>query len=207
MTSAAVFFMREASSPTVISSGILTTSCAFLAISSWSLRIFSCSSERDLVPKRLACCCFLVLVADLLLAALVILHAVGDQRIDAVVIAVGVDGDGAGVDDAALALALRLRLLGAAAAAFGCCGPLRVLVALIVLRLRRTLDIVLLRARLLILLLRTRLIARRGRGGLICAAGAAGASGCGSRRGRRSFLLCRGSGKDLLDRIDLSSAA
>ena len=56
MTSAAVFFMREASSPTVISSGILTTSCAFLAISSWSLRIFSCSSERDLVPKRLACC-------------------------------------------------------------------------------------------------------------------------------------------------------
>ena len=53
-----------------------------------------------------------VLVADLLLAALVILHAVGDQRIDAVVIAVGVDGDGAGVDDAALALALGLRLLG-----------------------------------------------------------------------------------------------
>ena len=62
MTSAAVFFMREASSPTVISSGILTTSCAFLAISSCSRRIFSCSSERDLVPNFFACCCFLFLL-------------------------------------------------------------------------------------------------------------------------------------------------
>ena len=81
---------------------------------------------------------------------------------------------------------------------------LRVLVVLIVLRLRRALDIVLLRARLLILLLlRTRLIALRGRGRLILRGRCGGRSGCGSRRGRRSFLLCRGSGKDLLDRIDL----
>ena len=64
MTSAAVFFMREASSPTVISSGILTVSGAFLAISSCRRRIFSCSSERDLLPANLPffwfCCFFLV---------------------------------------------------------------------------------------------------------------------------------------------------
>jgi len=53
-----------------------------------------------------------VLVADLLLAARVVLHALGDKRIDAVVVAVGVDGDRAGIDDAAFALALGLRLLG-----------------------------------------------------------------------------------------------
>ena len=143
-----------------------------------------------------------VLVADLLLAALVILHAVGDQRIDAVVIAVGVDGDGAGVDDAALALALRLRLLGLLLGV-RLLRTLRVLVVLVVLRLRRALEIVLLRARLLILLLRTRLIALRRRGRLILRGRCSGRGGCGSRRGRRSFLLCCGSGKDLLDRIDL----
>ena len=49
--SLAVFFMREASSPTVISSGILTVSGVFLAISSWRRRIFSCSSLRDLLVK------------------------------------------------------------------------------------------------------------------------------------------------------------
>ena len=51
-----------------------------------------------------------VLVADLLLAALIILHALGDEGIHAVVVAVGIDRDGAGVDHAALTLALRLRL-------------------------------------------------------------------------------------------------
>ena len=43
-TSAPVFFMRLASSPTLISSGIWTLTGAFLAISSCSLRIFSASS-------------------------------------------------------------------------------------------------------------------------------------------------------------------
>ena len=43
-TSAPVFFMRLASSPTEISSGILTVSGGFLAISSWRRRIFSASS-------------------------------------------------------------------------------------------------------------------------------------------------------------------
>ena len=49
-TSAPVFFMREASSPTLISSGILTTRGVFFAISIWSRRIFSCSSWRRLFP-------------------------------------------------------------------------------------------------------------------------------------------------------------
>ena len=44
MTSVAVFFMREASSPTEISSGILTVSGVFFAISSCRRRIFSASS-------------------------------------------------------------------------------------------------------------------------------------------------------------------
>ena len=43
-TSAPVFFMREASSPTEISSGILTVSGVFFAISSCRRRIFSASS-------------------------------------------------------------------------------------------------------------------------------------------------------------------
>ena len=47
-TSAPVFFIREASSPTAISSGMWTVSGVFLAISSWSRRIFSCSSLRCL---------------------------------------------------------------------------------------------------------------------------------------------------------------
>ena len=50
-TSAPVFFIREASSPTLISSGMETFTGAFLAISSWSRRIFSCSSLRRLLPK------------------------------------------------------------------------------------------------------------------------------------------------------------
>ena len=49
-TSAPVFFMREASSPTPISSGIITFTGAFLAISSWRRRIFSASSWRRLLP-------------------------------------------------------------------------------------------------------------------------------------------------------------
>ena len=51
-TSAPVFFMRLASSPTEISSGMWTVSGAFLAISSWRRRIFSCSSLRDLEPTK-----------------------------------------------------------------------------------------------------------------------------------------------------------
>ena len=43
-TSAPVFFIREASSPTPISSGMSTLTGAFLAISSWRRRIRSCSS-------------------------------------------------------------------------------------------------------------------------------------------------------------------
>ena len=43
-TSAPVFFMRLASSPTLISSGIWTLRGVFLAISSWRRRIFSASS-------------------------------------------------------------------------------------------------------------------------------------------------------------------
>ena len=103
--------MREASSPTVISSGILTTSGAFFAISSCRRRIFSCSSERFLVPNFFACC-FLFLLPIFCLPLVIVLHALGDKGIDAVVVAVGVDGDGAGIDDAAFALALGLRLFG-----------------------------------------------------------------------------------------------
>ena len=51
-TSAPVFFMRLASSPTAISSGILTTRGCFLAISAWRRRIFSCSSARRLLPWK-----------------------------------------------------------------------------------------------------------------------------------------------------------
>ncbi len=47
-TSAPVFFIREASSPTPISSGMSTFVGAFLAISSWRRRIRSCSSWRRL---------------------------------------------------------------------------------------------------------------------------------------------------------------
>ena len=50
-TSAPVFFIREASSPTPISSGIFTVSGVFLAISSWRRRIRSCSSCLRLLPK------------------------------------------------------------------------------------------------------------------------------------------------------------
>ena len=50
-TSAPVFFMRLASSPTPISSGIFTVRGVFLAISSWRRRIFSASSCLRLLPK------------------------------------------------------------------------------------------------------------------------------------------------------------
>ena len=43
-TSAPVFFIRLASSPTEISAGIFTVRGVFLAISSWRRRIFSASS-------------------------------------------------------------------------------------------------------------------------------------------------------------------
>ena len=133
-----------------------------------------------------------VLAADLLLAAGIILHAVGDERIDAVVIAVGIDRDGAGVDDAALALALRLRLLGGRLGS----SLLRARLVLAALRLRRALA-VLLRARLALTALRTRLVpglrGLRGCGGLCLLCG----------RGSGRFLLLRSCGKDLLDRIDL----
>ena len=46
----ASLLMREASSPTPISSGIITFTGAFLAISSWRRRIFSASSWRRLLP-------------------------------------------------------------------------------------------------------------------------------------------------------------
>ncbi len=90
-----------------------------------------------------------VLVADLLLAARVVLHALGDKRIDAVVVAVGVDGNGAGIDDAAFALALGLRL-------FGLLGSLR----LGVLLRRGSLLGRILRARLILLCLRTGILLR-----------------------------------------------
>ena len=51
MTSVAVFFMREASSPTVISSGTFTVSGVFLMTSRRRRRIFSCSSLRCFEPK------------------------------------------------------------------------------------------------------------------------------------------------------------
>ena len=119
-----------------------------------------------------------VLVADLLLAALIILHAVGDERIDAVVIAVGVDRDGAGIDDAALTLALGLRLL----------------------RLLRGL----LRAVLRLRLLRSCLLLRCGRS---CLSGC-GRLGCALLRRsgrllRGGSLLRLCGGKDLLQRCDL----
>ena len=59
MTSPAVFFIREASSPTVISSGIFTVRGAFRATSICRRRIFSCSSFRDLLPRNLPDCCLL----------------------------------------------------------------------------------------------------------------------------------------------------
>ena len=90
-----------------------------------------------------------VLVADLLLAARVVLHALRDKRIDAVVVAVGVDGNGAGIDDAAFALALGLRL-------FGLLGSLR----LGVLLRRGSLLGRILRARLILLRLRTGILLR-----------------------------------------------
>ena len=49
-TSAPVFFIRLASSPTPISSGISTFTGAFLAISSWRRRRRSCSSCLRLLP-------------------------------------------------------------------------------------------------------------------------------------------------------------
>ena len=142
-----------------------------------------------------------ILAADLLLAAGIILHAVGDERIDAVVIAVGIDRDGAGVDDAALALTLRLRLLGGRLGS----SLLRARLVLAALRLRRALAVLLrtrripllLRARLALTALRTRLVpglhGLRGCGGLCLLCG----------RGSGRFLLLRSCGKDLLDRIDL----
>ena len=90
-----------------------------------------------------------IFVADLLLAARVVLHALGDKRIDAVVVAVGVDGDRAGIDDAAFALALGLRL-------FGLLGSLR----LGVLLRRGSLLGRILRARLILLRLRTGILLR-----------------------------------------------
>ncbi len=53
MTSEAVFFMRTASSPTEISSGISTFSCCLRAISSWRRCILSRSSWRRLLE---VCC-------------------------------------------------------------------------------------------------------------------------------------------------------
>ena len=50
-TSAPVFFMREASSPTLISSGISTLVGAFLAISSCSFCIWARCSWRRLAPE------------------------------------------------------------------------------------------------------------------------------------------------------------
>ena len=142
-----------------------------------------------------------VLAADLLLAAGIILHAVGDERIDAVVIAVGIDRDGAGVDDAALALALGLRLLGGRLGS----SLLRARLVLAALRLRRALA-VLLRTRRIPLLLRARLALTALRTRLV--PGLRGLRGCGGLcllcgRGSGRFLLLRSCGKDLLDRIDL----
>ena len=93
---------------------------------------------------ELLCLLLFVLVADFLLAARVVLHALGDQRIDAVVVAVGVDGDGAGINDAALTLALGLRLL---------CRLLCIVLRILALG-RLLLRLGLLRTRLLILRLR-----------------------------------------------------
>ena len=58
-TSAPVFFIRFASSPTEISSGILTVRGVFLAISNCNLRSFSCSSCLRLLEKFICCCFFL----------------------------------------------------------------------------------------------------------------------------------------------------
>ena len=142
-----------------------------------------------------------ILAADLLLAAGIILHAVGDERIDAVVIAVSIDRDGAGVDDAALALALGLRLLGGRLGS----SLLRARLVLAALRLRRALA-VLLRTRRIPLLLRARLALTTLRTRLV--PGLRGLRGCGGLcllcgRGSGRFLLLRSCGKDLLDRIDL----
>ncbi len=60
MTSAAVFFIREASSPTVISSGILTVSGVFLMASRRRRLRRLRSSSRDLA--LLPPCCFLFLL-------------------------------------------------------------------------------------------------------------------------------------------------
>ena len=91
MTSAAVFFIREASSPTVISSGILTVSGVFLMTAPCCRRrIFSCSSLRglvaldELVARFLFCCC-LALLPMRCLPPGVILHPLGDQGVHPVV--------------------------------------------------------------------------------------------------------------------------
>ena len=61
-----------------------------------------------LVAGKLVAAGLLILVADLLLAAGIVLHPLGHQCIHPVVKAVGIDGDGAGIDNPALSLALGL---------------------------------------------------------------------------------------------------
>ena len=83
MTSVAVFFMREASSPTVISSGIFTVSGVFLMTSRLQaahlllLLVAAASMPKAGFLPPLAL--FLFLLADLLLAAGEILRALGDE--------------------------------------------------------------------------------------------------------------------------------
>lgn len=103
---------RLASSPTVISSGILTTRGAFLAISSWSPAHFFLLLAAALIAEvALPLIVAALLAADTLLAAGNILQPLRDQRIDAVVEARGIDRDRRGVDHAAFPLAL-LHVLG-----------------------------------------------------------------------------------------------
>ena len=159
--------------------------------------------RAGLCAEALGLLLLFVLIADLLLAAGIILYAVGDKRIDAVVITVGIDRDGAGVDDAALALTLRLRLFGGRLGAL----LLRALRILAALRLCRALAVLLLRTRRIILLRTRRILAAlrarlvpvlatlRGRGRLSLL--------CGRRCRSGSLLLCCGCSKDLLDRINL----
>ena len=77
-TSEAVFFMREASSPTLISSGIWTLSGCFLAISSWRRFILSRSSCRRLAEEAcgpLGRCFDLLLIFSLLPRRMLLLFA------------------------------------------------------------------------------------------------------------------------------------
>ena len=132
-----------------------------------------------------------VLAVDLLLAALIVLHALRDEGVDAVVIAVGIDGDGRGVDDAALALALRLLRLGGLLRLSAARGHALLLVPGIRLRTRRAL-----------------------RGALRVLSGCGSGRRAGRRSGRLQALSGRGSGsrcrggcgfdrENLLERVDL----